>query len=258
MNTQELKELSNRIATIETKLGIVNNPKLEVGKWYLYSGHSRINIPLMLITSIGHTNFTFKGFDFKGFWTDSDFYPINEINTNGYKEATPQEVEEALIKEAKRRGLLHGVRFVSPNGEDWGFKVNSNDFHFDEVNNTLSFTQDLGGTVFLFIDGHWAEPIIEQHVDKFAELKEAHRNGAVIQYRYSNDEEWDNTFENKPSWQDHCQYRIKPGFGWSNNVDSKTWTIRFNDPTQSIHDDIKALMDKYPKYRFAITVEDKA
>ena len=97
---------------------------------------------------------------------------INPIKHSEYK-------EKILIKEAKRRGLVYGVRFISPNGEDWDFKVTSNDFHFDAVNNTLSFTQHLGGTVFLFVHGEWAEVIeqssleqdIQQLKDKYKQYK---------------------------------------------------------------------------------------
>lgn len=43
--------------------------------------------------------------------------------------------------------------------------------------------------------------------DKFAELKEAHKNGAVIECLQS-DGEW---FEiEDPQWQTGCEYRIKP------------------------------------------------
>lgn len=96
----------------------------------------------------------------------------------------------------------------------------------------------------------------EQPIDKFAELKEAHKNGAVIQYKSELDPfEWCDTYD--PNWNSNYEYRVKPQNGWSNNVDSKTWTISFDNPIQSIHDDFKNLIEKYPQYNITITVEGK-
>lgn len=44
--------------------------------------------------------------------------------------------------------------------------------------------------------------------DKFAELKEAHRNGAVIQVKTSISNGWRNVYS--PAWHDKNEYRIKP------------------------------------------------
>lgn len=56
--------------------------------------------------------------------------------------------------------------------------------------------------------GKWAS-VVEQ--DKFAELKEAHKNGAVIQFKNSNTNyEWVGCLHNKPSWDIDNEYRIKP------------------------------------------------
>lgn len=48
----------------------------------------------------------------------------------------------------------------------------------------------------------------EESIDKFAELKEAHRNGAVIEVKSYLDGKWHET--NNPSWLDNHEYRIKP------------------------------------------------
>lgn len=45
--------------------------------------------------------------------------------------------------------------------------------------------------------------------DKFAELKEAHRNGAIIQFRYG-DGQWEDCANNAPVWGSNVEYRIKP------------------------------------------------
>lgn len=204
----------NKQESMETGVKSLDNKYDEVtkGSWYWFEKNIRGHIQdaLIFVNDITMSMNGNYGFDHAGKWIDGteDGYTYAVYNNlKTARRASPQEVEEALIKEAKRRGLLHGVRFVSPNGEDWDFKVTSNDFHFDAVNNTLSFTQYLGGEVFLFMDGHWAEPIIEK--DKFAELKEAQRNGKNIEcrLRYS-----DCTWIEKThvGFFHKFEYRIKP------------------------------------------------
>lgn len=64
------------------------------------------------------------------------------------------------------------------------------------------------GRNWLFKDGKWAT-IIKQ--DKFAELKEAHRNGAVIQSKVVFVDEpsiWEDV--HNPTWNPKIDYRIKP------------------------------------------------
>lgn len=73
-----------------------------------------------------------------------------------------------------------------------------------------------------------------QPVDKFAELKKAHKNGAVIQFR-NRFGVWEDCI---PVWLNHLEYRIKP--------EEKT----------TLDQDINALKEKYPHLKFTITVED--
>ncbi len=47
-----------------------------------------------------------------------------------------------------------------------------------------------------------------KEVDKFAELKEAHKNGAVIEYKSSQTGFWHKA--TSPSWDNNTEYRIKP------------------------------------------------
>ena len=206
---QKLKQALQELDALKSKIEGLMKPELEVGKWYKGTVDFESFIFITEIENVdSYDSYNrIHGYGFiSGEWNYLSHLFSNTEHEESLVEATPQEVEEALVKEAKRRGLLHGVRFISPNCENWGFKVTSNDFHFDSVNNTLSFTQDLGGTVFLFIHGHWAEPIIEQ--DKFAELKEAHRNGAVIEYFCIFRKKWE--IATTPCWDTDTEYRIKP------------------------------------------------
>ena len=70
--------------------------------------------------------------------------------------------------------------------------------------------------------------------DKFAELKEAHENGAVIEVKSNLDGKW---YEIDPLWFKDQEYRIKH--------------------VSQFYQDIESLKNKYPQYRFNITVEDK-
>ena len=51
---------------------------------------------------------------------------------------------------------------------------------------------------------------IENPVDKFAELKEAYRNGSVIEYRHASLPNASWKINNNPAWNDNYEYRIKP------------------------------------------------
>lgn len=53
------------------------------------------------------------------------------------------------------------------------------------------------------------QPVVFEPIDKFSELKQAHKNGAVIQYKIGG--EWEDCLENKPNWIEENEYRIKPG-----------------------------------------------
>ena len=148
--------------------------------------------------------------------------------------------------------------------------------------------------------------------DKFAELKEAHRNGAVIMYRHTDKNRWEEI--DTPVWNPNCQYRIKPEEkpkvgdvvkAWCRNeeryvvgnltdikkeyenkygvhilgvsdirntiyyANARTLTkqeaieLLFGKENewnqtdlQTMADDIDTLKNKYPQYRFTITVED--
>lgn len=144
----------------------------------------------------------YYGFDCVGDWRDYTEYSNYETK---YRKATPQEVEQALIEEAKRRykvgdviKCLGGVE-SEVNGTAFVFNNNSLFSNGERVNGGDWFNT----SAKVFENGKWAA-IIEQ--DKFAELKEAHRNGAVIQW--NNCGVWVTT--DYPEWNNRHEYRIKP------------------------------------------------
>lgn len=191
-----------RYATEEEKQLLNPKKDLEVGKWYLFNGHCTENKPLMLVSSNHNDRVYFCGFNFLNQWVDEDFYTTDDLNKYGYREATPQEVEKALIEEAKRRGFKVGfiahVKHTDGRETFWNGK-DPERYVFED--NTLYYYSHLYP---IFKDGQWAT-IIEK--DKFAEIKEAHRNGAVIECLQVTGEWY--PIEN-PKWDTKSEYRIKP------------------------------------------------
>lgn len=157
--------------------------EIEVGKWYI----SVINN----IIYYGGEDKIYGLFRSADQWINKieDMYDnfqcfVNAFNNNLWREATPQEVEKALIEEAKRRGFKDS--FIAYNSDQ----------------NVLCGDNE---RLLMHRTGYW-NPELEQ--DKFAELKEAHRNGAVIQLKMG-----DRWFDCDPVWTPIFTYRIKPEEG---------------------------------------------
>jgi len=118
-------------------------PSLEVGKWYKNS-----------VGTVAYNEGLGYGIDSCGFWFDKyrenglSGYPISEWTL-----ATPQEVEEALTKEAVKRGFKKGVkvhsladgRIVDLNGDITTFYFKDNELY--------------KGGCLIFKNGTWAEKI---------------------------------------------------------------------------------------------------
>ena len=89
------------------------------------------------------------GFNNSGEWSNQ----IGWAFRSNTIEATPQEVETALIKEAKKRGFKEGVKIISPSGNDWGYVLKSCEYSYDY---TFSC-----GVFSIMKDGIWATIIKE-------------------------------------------------------------------------------------------------
>ena len=84
--------------------------QFEVGKWY--KGKNFYDF-IGCITAMDDEDFRYYGLNVNEHWKDDDFYTFKEANLI---EATPKEVEEALIKEAKKRGFKKGVEYQDISG----------------------------------------------------------------------------------------------------------------------------------------------
>lgn len=130
--------------------------ELEVGKWYKMKGN--IHFLCNFNGKIGNNGDSY-GFNLVGEWTNDS---MCFQNCDTYVEATDEEVEEALIAEAKKKGYKAGTRLVPllccsceimGEGEDYKYK--------SKVSDNIGHRLELNGTG-IYQDGKWAEIIHEE------------------------------------------------------------------------------------------------
>ena len=135
--------------------------EFEVGKWY-----KAINSQaLCFIVSFPNRGIKDEcevyGFDISGDWIGGE--NCYGSITNEFRKATDKEVEDALIKEAKKREFKEGVKYISLTTGDnvlINFKEHDDfakDFYGSIYNNQLCACH---GTIFM--GGKWAEIIEEK------------------------------------------------------------------------------------------------
>jgi len=133
---------------------------LEVGKWYWLDNDKCF---LYFYTSKSVT----YGFNIAGRWSDT-LSECDKISGNEI-EATKEEVEEALIKEAKKRGFKEGVVVYSLLRVR---KIKVDRFHsFGMSGNSLVRYGgiDGDGMTIIFKDGKWAEIVEEEAKERTIE-----------------------------------------------------------------------------------------
>jgi hypothetical protein len=148
----QIKDLLKEVESLKKQ-----EPNFEVGKWYK-SGKTLFNYQL---------DYGVYGFDDEGEWETCDSW-IWETWFDGTRLATPQEVETALIAEAKRRGFKEGVMvnrtdeiltlFGSCRGDNKVVLCN-NKFYYHKEEDSLT----VDGRV-IYIKGQWAEIIKEDKI----------------------------------------------------------------------------------------------
>jgi len=133
--------------------------ELEVGKWYKSDYKNGLkNKSIYCVTGIYGNNFGAYGFNWEGKWSVNK-YDYGTINKDYQTPSTEKEVEEALVKEAIKRGYKKGVKVKT----DWfgeeeinilnggSFNLNNNAFGFNTLCNN--------GSPWIFKNGIWAEII---------------------------------------------------------------------------------------------------
>jgi len=139
--------------------------ELEVGKWYKMD----CNESLFYITKLGKKYISAYGFNQFGEW-------VNEIDNFGLNQAynktpaTEKEVEEALVKEAIKRGFKSGV--VCNNSNIHKTKVNDSvlEYHYIKFkDNELRMHENDCKWYKIFSNGTWAEILLPTYTIPEAE-----------------------------------------------------------------------------------------
>lgn len=127
----------------------VFKPRLEVGKWYKdVRVDSKAVLYLEEITTHKTSAMKSYGFSMKGEWIESCNRSIL-VFVNFTEKATPEEVELALIREAKKIGLIDGSYIESTSGVIG--KLNEGVYIFDYRLNKLYYSG-----YEIFDNGKWA------------------------------------------------------------------------------------------------------
>lgn len=170
--------------------------------WYKHSDYDNV-----LIFKTGKREGC--GIDDRCLWVDNTSVWSFYDRPASWRNATREEIEKALIKEAKKRGLVEGVRIKSRwlirNTDGTSATPISNIYSYDPFSNQLSVVNS-GHSYTLFKDGEWAEPVTE--VDKFADIKKAYAEGAEIEFYSKVYGEWRPKRSN--IWDGNVEYRIRP------------------------------------------------
>lgn len=153
---EKLKNLNDSRVNEILKLG------LKVGKWYKKKSYG----DLMFYFNGKYTNKNNEnnyGFDYDGVFQKE--IGVHKHEVNEYYGATKQEVEQALIAEAKRRGFKQGVKVSRSWTNRKIVNIQDNNFRLDDINTLLLYGYEI------FKDGVWAE-IIDDKSELKEEIKE--------------------------------------------------------------------------------------
>lgn len=161
-NNQELKN------TIKTEyFPEVFKKELVVGKWYKCDGY-------LMAWNNGNKTYGFWNNEFSSDWA------FGNDKAKFLEESTPQEVETALTREAKKRGFVNGV-FLKKSGINKQLfvknPINGNFNYFESVN----ILDSQNGCGHIFDNGKWAtiiETITIQEAEKL--LKEQGINKKIV------------------------------------------------------------------------------
>lgn len=132
--------------------------ELEVGKWYLIDGNKCGIYGLFLLGNFsGEEQSSNYGFTFSGKWADDLTLYHNDLKTYT-RLATPEEVETALINEAKKRGYKGGIKLSPLQHCSNSIDTEKEDVYkfIAKVSGEIGHRLELNGTG-IYQDGKWAE-----------------------------------------------------------------------------------------------------
>jgi hypothetical protein len=153
MENKKLKQLEKVKADIEAQIEAEKNKGFKLNEWYVQEGADSIFYALV------ENGFGLKGYGFNSDgWCDSNTW--STAPQWNVREATPQEVEAALTKEAEKRGFKEGVKFQSISSSTEMIWLTSFNLTYNSKHNVL-FNNDYGK---IFNNGIWAKIIEEPKV----------------------------------------------------------------------------------------------
>lgn len=146
MNTtlEKIEKLELELA--ELKKEVRKPQSFEIGKWYVSAEGKPTCICVKEKRGSGFYGY---GVTYRNEWTDDGM--LQDTTIKYMKVATPKEVEEALIKEAERRGFKEGVRF---NCIDEGYEGVC---EIDEMDNWFTSDEDGEALRVINIEENWDE-----------------------------------------------------------------------------------------------------
>ena len=169
------KELETLIAElhkeVDAKIDKLIKPDFEVGKWYkisLMSAHNSDEHVPALVCFQGD-NKDHYGFSYSGNWTNT-FGTRKDSGILGIATlATPTEVQQALEKEAVKRGFVANIKV-----KDKGLCLSNKDYfisptpkyQFASCNNRFWVKSKDGYSICIFDKGIWATPIKTMTIDE--------------------------------------------------------------------------------------------
>lgn len=152
LQLQQLKDLN------DSKVNEILGLGLQIGKWY----KNLIGNGLFYITKVTDNKFYYYGFDLNKESYYNDWYLFSHVKLTP---ANNEEIETALIEEAKRRYKTNNI--VKCKHHNWDtriYEMLSFVFHENKL-----WSKSVFGNVCIFKDGKWAEVIsnpIQNKIDK--------------------------------------------------------------------------------------------
>ena len=159
LSKELLKEIYNSVdETLKAKIEIEApemKAKIEIGKWQNIETVQGFKF-IHFVTEIEDETILGYGFNFElNIYYNNSVCILDEIKS--ISDATPEEVETALVNEAKRRGFKEGVKCISllsPDGEE----ILKSDFQFQSNNLWIDSNEY---KCCIFKNGKWATIINE-------------------------------------------------------------------------------------------------
>ena len=153
---ESMGDLLNDLTVAADELIEKHKEEKPVAGWYCFEQTPGY---LMFIDQVKKINY---GFGVSGKWVEKENWNSNfDLSQSGYmcyKLADPKEVEQRLIKEAKRRGFKEGVKLTDTEDLFTRHELEG-DFYFNTVNGVIDYNKFCMGASCIMYNGKWAEII---------------------------------------------------------------------------------------------------